>query len=114
MQLHNFCMSEKPMTPEEPGLALTDLPDPLLQCVILLLDVRAVCSLAACNARMRGVASDEDLWRRLCERCFPHTDPRRWLTLEPQRERAFVRQSIDGLAPPSKPADYRCAVYGAV
>ena len=93
------------MTPEEPGLALIDLPDPLLQCVILLLDTHAVCSLAACSVRMRGVANDEDLWRRLCERCFPLTDPRRWLTLEPQRERAFARQSLDGLVPP---ADYRC------
>ena len=96
---------------EEPGLALTDLPDPLLQCVILQLDTRAVCSLAACSVRLRGVASDEDLWRRLCERCFPDTDPRRWLTLDPQRGRAFVRQSLDGNAPP---ANYRCAARIAV
>ena len=99
------------MTPEEQGLALTDLPDPLLQCVILLLDTRAVCSLAACSVRLRSVASEEGLWRRLCERCFPHTDPRRWLALEPRRERALVRQSLDGLAPPH---NYRCAACGVV
>ncbi|KAK9821708.1 hypothetical protein WJX81_000110 [Elliptochloris bilobata] len=87
------------MAPDEAGLALTDLPIPLLERVMLLLDKRTVCSLAACSVRLRNIASDEDLWRQLCERSFPHTDPRRWLALE-KRSELLSRRSLDGLAPP--------------
>lgn len=92
------------------GLLLTDLPVPLLERVLLLLDKRTVCSLAACSARMRAIAWDDDLWRQLCERTFPHTNPQCWLALEKSAELSR-RCSLDGLTPPY---NYRCWLCAAV
>jgi hypothetical protein len=92
----------------EGPLQLTDLPLPLLEHVLLLLDKRTICALAACSLRLHRIARDDGLWRRLCERSFPHTDARRWLNT---REELFRRRSADGLLPPD---NFRCATRRAV
>lgn len=94
--LHRLMEAEGP-------LLLTDLPLPLLEHVLLLLDKRTICALAACSLRLHRIARDDGLWRRLCERSFPHTDARRWLNT---REELFRRRSADGLLPPDS---FRCA-----
>lgn len=86
-------------------LKLTDLPLPLLEDVLLLLDKRTICALAKCSLRLRRIANGDALWRRLCERCFPHTDAQCWLSM---RADTSQQRSLGVLLPPLPPDNYRC------